>query len=51
MKGEGVPMVNYIDKKGKFMSISADKWGEKNFRMRVTGGWVGMWDKRRWGDN
>ena len=31
-------MVNYINKKGKFMGISADKWGEKSFCMRVTRG-------------
>ena len=44
-------MVNYINKKGKFMGISADKWCEKSFCMRVTRGGVGMWDKGRWGNN
>ena len=48
-------MVNYIDKKGKFMSIYTYvlTYGAKlkNFSMRVTGGGVGVWDKIRWGDN
>ena len=30
-------MVNYIDKKGKFVSVCIDVWGNNNFSMRVTG--------------
>ena len=37
-------MVNYIDKKGKFMSISIDIWGKESFCMRVAGGGVGAPD-------
>ena len=44
-------MVNHINKKGKFMGVSVDEWGEKSFCMGVTGGGVGMWDKRCWGNN
>ena len=43
-------MVNYINKKGKFMGVSADKWGEESFCMGVPRGGVRMWDERCWRD-
>ena len=35
-------MMDYVNKKGKLVGISTNKWDEKSFRMKVTRGGVGI---------